>query len=82
MDAARGSGVRLGALVERLEEEMGVRLPRDWERLTEYVVSSDEIDARELAAVLVDLGVEVPEDKWIELVSSYGLHAPRKPARR
>ncbi len=77
LEAARRQGVSAARLAERIEEETGLRVPRSWEGLVRFVLSSGEIDERELAAILVDLGVEVPEEEWINLVSRYRLKAPR-----
>ena len=82
LEAARRQGVSASRLAERLEEELGARLPRSWDKLVRVIVESDEIDERELAAVMVDMGVEVPEEEWLKLVSRYSLRAPRvKPMR-
>jgi hypothetical protein len=76
---ARRQGLPAHRLAEAIEEATGSRMPREWDRLERLLLDTDELDARELAAVLVELGVRVPEDEWLRIVSSYSLASPRKP---
>ncbi len=78
LEEARKQGLSASTLAERLSDELGYKIPSNWEKIERIILETEEIDARELATILLDLGVQVPEDKWIEIVSKYQLSTLRR----
>ncbi len=75
IEEARRHGVDPRAFVEWLREEHGIQIGGrvDWKRVEKAIVSNDEVTSYELAVFLEELGVEVPEEKWIEVLRKYGV---------
>ncbi len=75
LEEAKRRGVDPRVLVEWLREEHGVQIggKPDWGKVEKAIVGDDEITSYELAAFLQELGVEVSEDKWLEILRRYGL---------
>ncbi len=80
LDAAERAGIEPGEVAEWLYEEHGVRAGRSWKAVRRAVVRS-EVTAQELAVFLLDHGVEVDEEAWIEVVKKYSIGdtVPRLP---
>ncbi|BEP17592.1 hypothetical protein PYJP_09440 [Pyrofollis japonicus] len=74
---AKQSNVPLEEIVEWLYYEAGVKAKPSWKDVEEKILRN-EIDAQAFAAFLLDYGVEINEDKWIEIINKYsGLEEPR-----
>lgn len=80
LDAAERAGIEPGEIADWLYEEHGVRAARSWSAVRRAVARS-EVTAQELAVFLLDHGVEVDEEAWIEIVKKYSIGdtVPRLP---
>lgn len=77
---ARRAGVEPGVVAEWLYEEHGVKTRPNWVSV-ERALLGGEVTAQEFAAFLLDIGVEVDEEEWLEVLKSTGVspHVPRLP---
>ncbi|AEM39389.1 hypothetical protein Pyrfu_1532 [Pyrolobus fumarii 1A] len=75
VDEAKRRGVDPRQLIEWLREEHGMQIggAPDWRRVEKAIVSNTEITSYELASFLQELGVEIPEEKWIAILRKYGI---------
>jgi hypothetical protein len=75
IEEAKRHGVDPRAIIEWLRDEHGIQVGGrpDWSKVEKVVVSSDEVTSYELASFLQELGIEVPEEKWIEVLRRYGV---------
>jgi len=80
LEAAERAGLDPRELAEWLYEEHGVRVAGGWASLRRAVARS-EVTAQELAVFLLEHGVEVDEEAWIEVVKKYSIgdSVPRLP---
>ncbi len=72
LEAAKRGGLSPRSVAEWLREEYGINARPEW-RSIEKALLSPEVTSNEFAAFLVDNGVEVPEEKWIEILRKYGI---------
>ncbi len=74
LDTAEKSGVDPSEIAEWLEEAAGVRVPSrsGWRRVRRAVLSAP-VTPQELAAFLLEKGVEVDEREWIRIVEEGSL---------
>lgn len=80
LDQAQRAGLGAERLAEWLYEEHGVRARPDWRSVRRAALSSP-VTAQELAAFLIEEGVEVDEDAWLRVLKEYsiGNSVPRLP---
>jgi hypothetical protein len=77
LERAKESNIPLEEVAEWLYYEAGVRAKPSWKDIEEKILRND-IDAQAFAAFLLDYGVEIDEDKWLEILNKYsGLEEPR-----
>ena len=75
LEEARRHGIDPRVVVEWLREELGIHVGGrpDWRKVEKVVLSSDDVTSYELASFLREQGVEVPEEKWLEILRKYGI---------
>ena len=81
LEQAKEAGINPEQIAEWLYEAAGIRANPAWRDIEKAVLRSDEISAQELAAYLVSEGVNVDEQKWLEILRQHGLSksVPRLP---
>ncbi|MET1128925.1 MAG: hypothetical protein ABWW70_06370 [Thermoproteota archaeon] len=79
LEEARKAKLDLQEIAEWLQFSAGISARPDWGDIERKILEAEEISAQELAAFLLEEGVRVDEEKWIEIVkSSYkGTKVPR-----
>ncbi len=75
LEEAKRRGVDPRVIAEWLRDEHGIQIGGriDWGKIEKVVASSEEVTSYELATFLQELGVDVPEDKWLEVLRKYGV---------
>ncbi len=64
LDSIEGHGVSAGELAEWLWEEFGIRVRPEWPRVRRAVLSSADIEARDLAVFMIEKGLTPDEGLW------------------
>ena len=75
LEEAKKRGIDPRLVIEWLRDEHGIQVGGrpDWRKVEKVVLSSEDVTSYELASFLHDQGVEVPEDKWLEILRKYGV---------
>ena len=61
---------KLHYIADWLWEDYGLRVKTDWESVRKTILKSREISSRELAVLMINLGVDVDEDIWLKRMRS------------
>ncbi len=52
-------------------DEYGVKVKPSWSSIESFIVGNEDVRPQELAVLLMDMGVEIPELKWIKILEKY-----------